>query len=168
MGLSLPAFLATLNNYRERIPLDELVKHMQQLELNADEYEHCVRFDPEHYTRNLLSQGPAYQALILCWLPGQESVIHDHVGSSCGVKVLSGTCTEVFFERREDRSLRARQPKDLHEGQICGAQDDNIHKICNFDQQRSLLTLHIYSPPLTIMNTYNEDGEYIGEALVQT
>lgn len=166
MATSLPGFLATLNNYEQRIPLDQLVKHMQALELSLEDVEHCLRFDPERYSRNLLSAGPAYQALILCWLPGQESVIHDHVGSSCGVMVLQGTCTEVFFERRADGSLSPRAPQDLPPGAICGAQDDNIHKICNHSADTNLVTLHIYSPPLSLMNTYNEAGELLGELLV--
>src|SRR5205807_7632445 len=58
----------------------------------------CFLFDAAA-TRELypLSLHDALPIWVLCWRNGQRSPIHDHRGSSCGVRVLRGTMTETQF-----------------------------------------------------------------------
>jgi cysteine dioxygenase len=165
MGMTLPQFIARLDTYSERVPLAELETMLRELDITRGELERFYSFSPGHYTRNPIALGPAYQALVLCWLPGQESVIHDHQGSSCAVRVLEGECTEVAYAWQDDGSLAERPGCCLSEGCICGTQDADIHKIVN-RQPDNLVTLHVYSPPLEIMNTYKVTGECCGEVHV--
>jgi cysteine dioxygenase len=163
--LNLGQLVEKLNGYTQRVPLVELEQWLSDLELQEGELEQYYCFSAGHYTRNPIAVGPAYQALILCWLPGQESVIHDHVGSSCAVRILHGACTEVVFNWQPDGSLAESHSCTLPEGRICGTQDADIHMIANYTPDK-LITLHIYSPPLEVMNTYKLNGEKAGEVHV--
>lgn len=145
-----------LDRHESRLPLDVLNSLLQQLEVDWDQIAPLVKFNTESYRRNLMHAGPAYHALILCWKHGQRSPIHDHRGSSCGVRVLKGTCTETIFDRTPDGHIFAISSKKLSVGYTCGSQDDDIHQISNLEADHGdLITLHIYSPPLLVMGTYS-------------
>jgi cysteine dioxygenase len=158
-------FLEWLRGFGSRVPLLQLEEQLAGLDLSLEELREQVNFDPEHYKRNLLSDGPGYQALILCWLPGQESPIHDHTGSSCAVKVLGGVCTEIMYDWAEDGSLTAHPAVDYPAPGVRGAQDQDMHIVGNRGTE-NLVTLHIYTPPLLQMNTYAPSGEITGSIAV--
>ena len=149
-----------LDQFAERIPLDLLADRLRQLNVAWAELDPYVKFAADTYRRNLMHAGPAYHALILCWKNGQRSPIHDHFGSSCGVRVLRGTCTETIFQRTGERTGAGHIfPTETHQlpaGHCCGSQDSDIHQISNLaDDGSDLVTLHIYSPPLLLMGKYS-------------
>ncbi len=149
-------FLAEMDHYADRIPLEELTSRLEQMEISFDEIRAHASFGEETYKRNLLHAGPAYSALILCWRSGQRSPIHDHRGSSCGVKVLKGTAIETYFDRTEHGHILATGSRELPEGGVCGSQDDDIHQVSNLlPPGKDLITLHVYSPPLLVMGLYS-------------
>ena len=161
---TMPAFLAELDRYTERIPLSELAAHLQALDIALDDVAEFLCFGENTYRRNLMHAGPAYQALILCWRSGQRSPIHDHRGSSCGVRVLSGVATEVKYGRSTSGALEVVRSCDLLQGQVCATQDMDIHEMSNLKSGAGdLVTLHIYSPPLKRMGTYTLDGAAGGD-----
>ncbi len=156
MTPEIEAFLNELNQFEDRVPLGLLTRRLKSLEINVDDVAQWIEFDPHRYRRNLMHAGPGYQALVLCWLAGQRSPIHDHEGSTCGVKVLQGVATETIFDRTASGMLLARRSRELREGYVCGSQDSDIHQLSNLqDGGRQLVTLHVYSPPLLSMNTYS-------------
>jgi cysteine dioxygenase len=153
----------TLNDLFERldaferdVPIDTLVDLMKQVDLDRDDIEPVITFDADHYQRNLLQVGSGYAALILCWRPGQSSPIHDHRGSACGVRVIDGTASEIAYAQDRDGPLR---PGKLHvypTGSVCGSYDTDIHRMFNDEPARDLITLHIYTPPLSDIHTWDE------------
>ncbi len=43
----------------------------------------------------------------------------------------------------------------MGEGYVCAAEDSDIHQVANMQAAgKDLVTLHIYSPPIVRMNTY--------------
>jgi cysteine dioxygenase len=145
-----------LDQYDHRVPLDHLVARLKCLETDWDQIDPFVKFARNAYRRNLMRVGPAYHALILCWRSGQRSPIHDHRGSSCAVRVLSGTCTETLFGRTPDGQIFPTRTHELAAGRCCGGQDDDVHQISNLGPgNQELITLHIYSPPLLVMGRYS-------------
>jgi cysteine dioxygenase len=153
---SLAALFKELDGHRERVPLELLTERLRALEFGWDVIEPFVRFAPDTYRRNLMRAGSAYHALILCWRAGQRSPIHDHRGSSCGVRVLRGTCTETIFQRTGEGHIFPTRTRELPEGFCCGSQDADIHQISNLmPQGNDLITLHVYSPPLLVMGQYS-------------
>jgi cysteine dioxygenase len=115
-----------------------------------------VVFGDGTYRRNLMHAGPAYQALVLCWRNGQRSPIHDHQGSSCGVRVLAGTALETVFTRARNRMIYADRSREIGPGTVCATEDDDIHQVSNLAEDGGdLVTIHVYSPPLLRMGTYS-------------
>lgn len=154
--LTLHDFLAELAEYETRVSLDLLTDRLRQLDLHMEDVRPFVRFGTGTYQRNLMRGGPGFHALILCWRSGQRSPIHDHRGSSCGVRVLAGTAVETTFERTPDGFVYATSSRTLHEGEVCGSQDADIHQMSNLQGPGvDLITLHIYSPPLIKMGMYS-------------
>jgi len=144
-----------LDRHRQRIPLAELEAALAELRMSIEDVSRWVLFDPTVYRRNLMHAGPSYQALVLCWRSGQRSPIHDHRGSSCGVRVLKGTALETIFTRTPSGMVYATQSREHPAGSVCVTQDADIHQVSNLaDDGGDLVTLHVYSPPLLSMGTY--------------
>lgn len=160
--LMLRELLDELDQYEHRVPLDELVARLEALDISVADVSEFAQFGRETYRRNLMHAGPGYQALILCWRSGQRSPIHDHTGSSCGVKVIQGAATETYFERTPDGYVYATSSRQLAEGLVCGSQDSDMHQISNLQGPgRDLITLHIYSPPLMHMNVFSLTDSHV-------
>ena len=162
--ISLAEFFDELDRYVERVPLDRLTSLLRRVDISMADVSGYARFNDERYQRNLMRSGEAYHALILCWRNGQRSPIHDHRGSSCGVRVLKGVLTETLFEHSANGLIYATSSSELKEGAICGSQDSDIHQVSNLQSDdRDLVTLHIYSPPLLVMGTYSLTSGSVGE-----
>jgi cysteine dioxygenase len=154
--MTLAEWFRELDEYTQRIPLEVLTEGLKRLCLDNAEIRPFVQFSPERYRRNLMRAGLAYHALILCWRNGQRSPIHDHRGSACGVRVISGEATETIFEMTEEGHVFPVRTRKLTEGFICATEDLDIHQLSNLQPNKAdLITLHIYSPPLLVMGQYS-------------
>jgi cysteine dioxygenase len=161
---TLRKLLEALDAHRERIPLERLAAHLGATTLGFDDVTPYAFFEERSYRRNLLHTGPAYQALVLCWRNGQRSPIHDHRGSSCGVRVLRGVATETRFTLSRNGLVLATHSRELAEGSVCASQDADIHQMSNLQAGGAdLVTLHVYSPPLLQMGTYSLTDRTVGE-----
>ena len=167
MALPLNAFFAYLDGFGGRVPLAELTSHLADLEIDCDDVAEFIRFSNKGYARNSLRKGPCYHAWVMCWKNGQRSPIHDHAGSSCGVRVLRGALTETVFERAPNGHIKAVFSRDLAAGGVCGSEDTDMHQVSNLQAGAAdLVTLHIYSPPLARMGTYSLTDANRGEELM--
>jgi cysteine dioxygenase len=154
--MTLSELLAELDRRSGRISVLALVRLLQRASIEYDDVRRFVRFQPERYLRNLMHQGPASQALVLCWRNGQRSPIHDHRGSSCAVKVMQGVATETVFDRAPNGMVYPVSTRTLERGSICASEDADIHQLSNLQAEgKDLVTLHLYSPPLLVMNMYS-------------
>ncbi len=153
--MKLAAFLAALDLYTGRIPLGELVRRLRELDLGLDEVAPFMRFAEGTYRRNLMHEGPAYQALVICWRNGQRSPIHDHRGSSCAVRVLKGEAVETLFSHTRSGIFPSRSRR-CSAGDVLASQDAEIHQVSNLAEDGGdLVSLHVYSPPLLAMGVYS-------------
>ena len=93
-----------------------------------------------------------------------RSPIHDHAGSTCGLRILRGTATETVFERSPSGLIKPACSKDYRQGDVSVSADNYIHQVSNLQAQgEDLVTLHVYSPPLLRMATYSLTEPTIGE-----
>jgi cysteine dioxygenase len=162
MTPSLDRLLGELDAWQGRIPLRELERALGALAIALEDVRPFVLFGHETYRRNLMHAGPAYQALVLCWRNGQRSPIHDHRGSSCGVRVLSGLALETVFARAHNGMIYAERSRSVGPGTVCATEDDDIHQVSNLAEDGGdLVTLHVYSPPLLSMGTYTLSGKEV-------
>ncbi len=156
MAKNLEDLIARLDKLQGRVPLERLTVDLGEMDLDIDELAAHVRFAERTYRRNLLKAGPWYNVWVLCWRNGQRSPIHDHKGSSCGVRVLEGVATETQFEIAPNGQIKATFSRDLYAGDVCGSEDSDIHQVSNLQAGgANLVTLHVYSPPLAVMGTYS-------------
>ncbi len=160
----LDRLFAELDTCTAPIPFDFLADWMGRTPCDLAVVEDFIRFHPDHYLRNLMRTGPCYQALILCWRPGQRSPIHDHLGSSCAVRILRGMATETLFERTEEGHVYPVESRFLREGAALASGSDDIHQISNLQpDSQDLVTLHVYSPALLTMNVYSLLDESVSQ-----
>lgn len=159
MTPQLATVFVELDEFEGVIPRERMRRWLDDCGIGLDDVKHYCRFHPRHYVRNLLRAGPAYHALVLCWHNGQRSPIHDHSGSRCAVKVLSGEATETRFDTAPNGMIYATASSTLCEGTTCYSEDAEIHQLSNLQaNEADLVTLHLYSPPLLRMNAYSLHG----------
>ncbi|TVQ61919.1 MAG: hypothetical protein EA379_05765 [Phycisphaerales bacterium] len=123
------------------------------------------QFCDKAYARNLVCESRWHQLYVMCWRPGQASSVHDHRGSACAFRVLTGECTEVRFEREDAGVVRPVSSVVYETGFVCATEDDDIHMIANRSASENLVTLHCYSPALTTWNEYETDDAALGSFL---
>jgi cysteine dioxygenase len=156
MAKNLHELFDYLDGLEDRAPLPELVAQLAELKIDCNDVREYLHFSDEHYSRNLIRKGPWYHLLALCWKNGQRSPIHDHAGSSCGVRVLRGVMTETTFDLAPNGHVKAVRSRDLAAGGVCGSQDSDMHQVSNLQAGKAdLVTLHCYTPPLLWMGTYS-------------
>lgn len=145
---------------RGSLCLQELERLFLALELQPGDLAAFQLFSPRCYQRNRIRRTEQYEMLLICWAPGQGSPVHDHTGSACAFRVVSGRCTEQRFRRCVDGpegELRARPEGEtvvFDRGSVCVSEDADIHRVGNSSAQENLCTLHLYSPPLDAMRQY--------------
>jgi len=160
----LARLFATLDRHAGPIKVDILKNALSDTPLTRADLGAFAAFGRDCYTRNLIHTGPAYQALALCWRSGQRSPIHDHRGSGCALKVITGIATEVQFERSPSGLISPTGISRLAAGGIAASVDNDMHQMGNLEPVGcDLITLHIYSPPLRTMGTYFLGDSVIGE-----
>ena len=112
-------------------------------------------FDPRHYRRVRLWRSAHWEGLLLCWLPGQHTTVHDH-GDSTGVTlVLMGDLHEARYDWAGKGSpMAATGCGDLARGGVTYELRDTIHEISN-ESCLPAVSLHLYSPPLRQLGAYD-------------
>lgn len=119
-------------------------------------------FSDDHYTRNRIFRNEFAELLVLGWVPGQESMIHDHDGSVGAVRVLEGSIREIKFVWDEDGKLIEGKSADAGTGMIAGVGEPDIHQlVCTTENGGPAVTLHLYAPPLEGLNIYDRGSREI-------
>jgi cysteine dioxygenase len=134
----------------------ELLDLAGRLELPPELVEAHLHFDPQRYARNLIVRTQAFELLALCWLPGQQTIIHDHGGSVGAARVFRGNMTSRVFAAAEGRPARLVGIDVVGPGGIAAVDRPDIHQLANPGPDE-LVTLHVYSPPLTTVGMYSTD-----------
>ncbi|MEQ8845776.1 MAG: fatty acid desaturase [Phycisphaerales bacterium] len=119
-----------------------------------------IEFDTAGYARSTVYASEQVEVLVLGWLRGQASAVHNHTGSTCAVKVLKGIASEMRFEPVD---AAGGPPKPIGfkrhvEGDVLAMAGADTHRIANLDRG-PLVTLHVYAPPLnaTRVQTQRDD-----------
>lgn len=149
----LAGYLSTLTG---RADLDVLERHLLELNVTRHDIAPACVFGTRGYRRNTIARGEWFELLALCWRSGDCTPIHDHEGSSCAFKVIEGQGTEIRYEPTASGMVCPTGRRLLEPGTVCAAEDDDIHQVANMQARGvDLITLHIYSPPIKQMGTYD-------------
>ncbi|MEH7120908.1 cysteine dioxygenase family protein [Neobacillus vireti] len=107
------------------------------------------------YNRKLLYKNKEVEMLVMNWSQ-LECAPHDHGNSHGWIQVISGTSLNTVYEW-EGKSLPTELFQEYHQkGRYFYAPKKAIHKMQAFNQT-DLVTLHLYSPPITGMMVYDLD-----------
>jgi len=125
--------------------LEQMLKYTR---VQVEDFEPEMSWDDNFYTRNTVASGKWFEILVLCWKPGQQSLIHNHGGCSCAVKVLKGAITETHYHGANKEGFVHKTYSLIHpKGSTMATKDTSIHMLENASE-KECVTLHIYSPPL--------------------
>lgn len=92
------------------------------------------------------------EAWLITWTAEQGITLHDHGGSSAVAVVLEGELTEVYGDlAAPGRPLRRRR---WTAGSVHALGRTHVHDVHN-RHAAPAASLHVYSPPLTVMNFYD-------------
>lgn len=145
-----------INNLTSLPTLAEVKGWFSALTLRPHDYIHHRIFTPRKYARNLIARSEHAELLMLCWRSGQRTPIHDHGGSIGVVMVCEGLMTETLYEQTPEGHVRPYNTFRWSPGGITGADVPDIHQLLNLQpERREMVTLHCYSPPLSVLNTYS-------------
>jgi cysteine dioxygenase len=160
---SLTDLVRTLRNLREAPTLEDMNNWMQDVRPTCEDLRPYIAFKPGTYTRHLVQRTEHAELLVLCWHPGQRTPIHDHNGSYGAVRVCEGVMWETMFALDESHKLYYQTAREWTGGGVTGADIPEIHQLGNPEVSgRDLITLHLYAPPLGVLNTYRVGSSEVG------
>lgn len=152
--------LSGLNGVPSLAQLDSLLESVQ---LSAEDLRPYRSFKAGNYARHRVFRNQHVELLVLCWRPGQRTPIHDHNGSHGAVRVCEGVMWETIFEQDQESKLRYKSARQWLAGGVTGAEVPDIHQLGNPDVSgRDMVTLHLYAPPLGVLNTYKVGSAEVG------
>jgi cysteine dioxygenase len=144
--------------------LERFWELVRRLKLTDECLEEHIFFREDTYARNLVVLTPRFEMLVLCWHPGQNSRVHDHMDSFSVVKVLRGTLSNHVYERLDDGSrpdfceLRKVRTDLVGAGEYSPLDLGGIHMIENdANSGEDLVTLHFYAEPLREVHIFKPD-----------
>lgn len=98
---------------------------------------HLLRYDPDERYAALVERTDDQEIWLLAWLPGQETDLPDHGGSTGGFAVVSGTLTELVARPG------ARVGHRLVPGQVRVFGPNYVHHVRN-DGPDPAVSVHVY------------------------
>lgn len=144
-----------LESLRARADLGILSKLLGEVRVSRADLMPACTFGVRGYRRNTIARTDWFELLALCWRSGHCTPIHDHAGVSCAFRVIEGTGTEIRFMPTPSGLICPVGATPMPPGYVCAAQDEDIHQVANMQASgQDLITLHIYSPPISKMRTY--------------
>ena len=148
----------------ERAPsLEELNAWLSSVSVSEEDLRPHRGFKAGTYARHRVFRNQFVELLILCWRPGQRTPIHDHNGSYGAVRVYEGVLWETMFDRDEAQMLFYKSAREWKGGDVTGADVPDIHQLGNPEVSgQNLITLHLYAPPLNVLNTYKVGSSEVG------
>lgn len=151
--------LAKLIDYlmglKGRADLRTLDRLLQESSITRSDIEGACQFGTRAYRRNTIACSDHFELLALTWRSGHCTPIHDHAGVSCAFRVVHGTGTEIRFKLTPSGMICPVGATAMPAGYICSAEEEDIHQVANMQAPGTdLVTLHIYSPRIKKMRTY--------------
>lgn len=143
--------------------LDQLYAWLHEWAEAPEDLRAYRSFKAATYARHRVMRNQFVELLVLCWRPGQRTPIHDHNGSLGAVLVHEGVLWETMFELNERKELCYGSACEWRAKQVTGAEVPDIHLLGNPElSNQDLMTVHLYAPPLGVLNTYRVGSAEVG------
>nr|AIF19862.1 Cysteine dioxygenase (CDO1) [uncultured marine group II/III euryarchaeote KM3_87_G11] len=142
-----------LDSIDRRPGLTELDTRLTGLPVNVVELRKHIGYAEDGYQRNVLKKNEHYELVAVCWKPGQDTPIHDHIGSDCAFLIVEGTSTETQYQLNSEGFAEVTGQQTYPPGEVCAAGEPEIHRVSN-EESVDLINLHVYTPPLSGFGIY--------------
>ena len=144
-----------------KVELEQIKGELSRLRITPQDLGDAIHVDAGAYVRTLVFENEFVEVLVMAWLPGQRSPIHDHKGSGCAVKVVAGRAVERYYRPGPEGLVVKTGERSHSPGEVTASFDADIHSLGNAVEgpagaQSTLVTLHVYSPPLAPTKKYVE------------
>lgn len=132
---------------------------MEQANINADElmeyadYGHAVE---DGYGRNLVFEDERFEIMVMSWVPGDFSSIHNHGYTAWGAVKVFGNALHHTFSNQGD-NFRITKKEILTEGTVAKVNHELIHQMGNASND-PYITLHMYGAD-------DFDGDITGDSM---
>ena len=154
------------------ITLDGVSKLVAATDVDDASLAPFLNFRDGRYTRNLVARSEFFDVIVLCWMPGQRTPIHNHSGQRGWVRVVRGALEEVTYETgpgvgaeacalatggpltESGRARFAASPAVVTVDEVRA-----VHRLGNPEAEGGprAVSLHVYSRPHDSCLTYDAD-----------
>jgi len=143
----------------------ELLTFLQHNSVSPDTLASYLKWDQQHYTRNLIDKTPLYELIAICWEVGQVSSVHNHRDQNCWMAVPIGRLmVENFHLVSQDVDhgqceLKPTDTVEMNPAHPCAVNPaDPVHRVVNPKQfGERAVSLHIYSRPFDTCVVYSPE-----------
>ena len=143
----------------------ELLTFLQHNSVSPDTLASYLKWDHQHYTRNLIDKTPLYELIAICWEVGQISSVHNHRDQNCWMAVPIGRLmVENFHLVSQDVDhgqcqLTPTDTVEMNPAHPCAVDPaDPVHRVVNPKQfGERAVSLHIYSRPFDTCVVYSPE-----------
>jgi len=162
----------------DEVDVDYVTELLESYKSNPRDWAKFAKFDRFKYTRNLVDEGNGkFDLMLLCWNPSLSSAIHDHTDAHCFMKVLDGRLEEVRYAWPEDEkfeendadhdTMRVVSTNELENNSVCYMSDKlGVHRVANPSNSDPAVSLHLYCPPFSTCNIFDETTGRKSKAVV--
>lgn len=139
---------------------DALYQLVQRLEIDCALMAPYIQFTTDRYARNVLYRDDKFEAICLCWEPGQGTAVHNHGGSYGVVYVFEGALTVDCYTRTDDGSVPGQAELqnvvtvECPPGTLLLDRVGSTHRLVNRGDRKAI-SLHFYAGPLDTMELFD-------------
>ncbi len=96
----------------------------------------------DSYGRKMVHRGDNFEIMVMSWLPGDFSGIHDHGDAEWGAVQYFGKAQHISYEF-ENKVLKTLEKSWINYNDVLPVHSDLIHQMGNIKEEL-FLTLHVY------------------------
>ncbi|MCT4580949.1 MAG: cysteine dioxygenase family protein [Flavobacteriales bacterium] len=131
----------------------EVIRIIQSAGVRKEDLEPWADFNhpiKDSYGRKMVYKAPNFEIMVMSWLPGDMSAIHNHGYTTWGAVQVFGENEHATF-KIEDNHLKTLTRSQFKNGEIVGVGHHLIHQMGNLTDN-NVLTLHVYGVEEAIDN----------------
>jgi cysteine dioxygenase len=171
--ISIEAFVAELRSFPESgfETTGSILRFLERNPVAPETLDAYIKWDRQHYTRNLIDKTLLYELIAICWEVGQSSSVHNHRDQNCWMAVPIGRLlVENYHLVSQELDQGVCQLQSLNTIEMNPAQpsavdpNDPVHRVLNppaFAERA--VSLHIYSRPFDTCIVYSPELGTCGE-----
>ena len=133
------------------LPPQQLAAEVRRLTAAPADWVTRVRLDPEGRWYEQIRLSDACELWLISWLPGQSTGFHDHGDSAGAFGVVWGALDECVPPRAGSRRLVSQ----VRAGEVRAFGPGYVHDVRNSAVGTVAVSVHAYSPPLSLMTRYD-------------